>query len=160
MLLGPTGSGKSHLGRLLHARGLAHFEELEPLLMTQFGTGADFAARKAEALEFIEASYRRQLGQSTLPVALQATGLSDRAIQERIGRDFRLLLARINTPRQLCAARAQSRPAGQNLNNDPEYAASFHDYWQANVAPGWNFALELDGTDSEAALTLIGTALS
>ena len=173
VLMGPPGSGKSHLAWRLHERGIAHFEELEHEVMQRFGSGADFAARKAEALDYIEARLREQLDASSgqqaeqaggrevaaPPVAIQSTGLSDRDILLRLAQDFRLLFARINTPRETCVARVQSRPQHENLSNDPAAAASFHAYWHTQVAPLWRFDLELGGVDAEADAGLIQRVL-
>jgi shikimate kinase len=160
VLLGPPGCGKSHLGRSLHERGLARFTELEPELVGRFGTGAAFAARKAEALEFIEASHRRQLAAGGLPAVLESTGLSERGLLLRLAAEYRLLLVRMNTPRDVCIARVSSRTAGRNLNNDAAFAASFYQHWHSVVAPGWEFALEVDGVDADTDVARITVALS
>lgn len=166
VLMGPPGSGKSHLACRLHERGIAQFEELEVELMQRFGTGAEFAAHKAEALDYIEARLREQLesnspGQAAVrPVAIQSTGLSDRAILLRFAAEYCLLYARLNTPRAVCVERVQSRAQDLNLNNNPDYAARFHDYWHAEVAPQWSFDVELSGLDAEADLALLEAALA
>lgn len=163
VLLGPPGSGKSFLGAALSARGLARYEELEPELRARFGSGAEFAARKADALAFIEARLRGQLAAGEQagapPVAIQSTGLSDREILLRLGEEYRLLYARLNTPRDVCVARVESRQQNLNLNNDPDYAARFHDYWQAEVAPHWSFDVELSGLDAVEDLAAVAAAL-
>ena len=60
LLVGTSGSGKSHLGRLLAARGLCAYRELEPVLMARFGGPEAFLARKDEALAFIARSLAGQ----------------------------------------------------------------------------------------------------
>jgi predicted kinase len=164
--MGPPGSGKSHLAAHLHEHGIVRYEELEHEIVQRFGSGADFAARKADALAWIEARLREQLaaiagdGRDTAPpVAIQSTGLSDREILLRLAGDYHLLFARINTPRELCVARVQTRPQHQNLSNDPDFATRFHDYWHGIVSPGWEFELELGGVDTEADFRLVVSML-
>jgi adenylate kinase family enzyme len=160
VLMGPVGCGKSTLGAALHERGIAHFEEMEPLLLARYGGREGFIARKAEALEYVSDYYLRELRENMLPVALQATGLSDAQLLSNIALLYRLRYARINTPRDICVARVLARSQGENFNNDPDYATSFHDYWHAAIAPGWNFDLELSGIDLEADVGRVVAALA
>lgn len=53
VLMGPPGSGKSHLGRVLQERGIGSYRELEPLLRETFGSGREFNARIREAGAFV-----------------------------------------------------------------------------------------------------------
>jgi shikimate kinase len=160
VLIGPPGCGKTHLGHGLHERGLARFHELEPELLLRFGTGADFAARKQEALAFVEASHRAQLATGGRPAVLESTGLSDRELLLRLASEYRLLLVWVDTPRDVCVARVQARPPGRNLNNDSDFTASFYDYWQRTVAPAWSFEVIADGVEADAALAKIAAALA
>jgi hypothetical protein len=160
VIVGPPGSGKSHLGRLLKQRGLTHFVDLEPELLACFGKGQEFAARKTEALEFLRLRYLEQLTSSELPVMFQSTGLSDRGILIDLAAAYRLVFAKLETPRAVCIERVITRPQDQNINNDPGFTASFYDYWTEAIAPSWEFDLQLDGQDAELAVRQVSEALS
>lgn len=158
--MGPPGCGKSHLGRLLHEQGLAHFHDLEPELLAQFGSGEDFAANKPAALAWIEQQLILQLEGRELPVIIQSTGLSDRELLLRLMSRWRLALISIDAPAELCAQRVATRPPGQNLSNDPAHTAEFHAYWWSQVAPHWDFNGEVGGVDSAADLQALRELLA
>lgn len=143
VLMGPPGSGKSHLGRALRDAGIARYEEIEPLLVARFGTGSAFARRKHEALTFIRERYERQLDVPGLPVAIESTGLSDRPMLEAFSNRYRLAFVALDTERAICVERVHGRPAGANLSNDAEAAGRFHDYWHSEVASAFTFALRV-----------------
>jgi shikimate kinase len=100
VLLGPPGSGKSHLGCLLARRGAARYTEFEPLLIARFGTGEAFAARKTEALAFLKQNYGDLLRAGGLPLVIESTGLSEEPILRELADRWRLAVAALRTPRQ------------------------------------------------------------
>jgi shikimate kinase len=157
VLMGPPGSGKSVLGHHLAARGIAAYQELEPILRERFGAEDAFRTRKQEALAFLADAYREQIASSPLPVAIESTGLSDRPNLERLMREHRVALAHLRVPRETCVERVVGRPPGDHLSdaNDRERIGGFYDFWYAQVFPTYRFDLVVDGADVEAAAAAI-----
>ena len=159
VLMGPPGSGKSFIGTRLAELGLASYVELEPILVEKFGTGAQFLANKDAAVRFIAQSYDEQLSAPGRAVALESTGVSDRPLLERLLRRHRLLLVRVNTPREVCVERVATRARGRNIGNDAEAAGRFHDFWHATIEPTYDFACAVDGTHLDEAVDSIASLL-
>lgn len=141
------------------AMGIAHYVELEPLLVAKFGKGAQFQANKAAALQFIRESYATQLRDATGPVAFESTGVSDRALIDALRAQHILLLVHVATPKSICIARVASRPDHLNIGNDVVAAARFYDFWYEEVAPSYRFAATVDGVDVESASRSIAALL-
>lgn len=159
VLMGPPGSGKSYLGRALRDAGIARYEEIEPLLVARFGTGAAFAARKDEALAFIREQYARSLDAQGPPVVIETTGLSDRPMLDHFAARNRLAFVALDTPREVCVERVMARAPGANLSNDVDAAGRFHDYWHAEVADSYTFELRIGGLDHIVDFAQVGALL-
>jgi adenylate kinase family enzyme len=155
VLLGPPGSGKSFLGNRLAECAIASYVEVEPILRERFGAGAAFQARIREAGAFIVDFYREQLACAARPVAFESTGVVDRPLLQRLARDHSVAFVRVNAPRATCVERVVSRPSGANIasTTDRELVGRFWDRWNREIAPAFDFDLEVDGTDVEAATT-------
>jgi predicted kinase len=138
VLLGPPGSGKSHLASLASARAGLPWTEHEKLFVDRWGSVEAFVAAKAEALAWVEAHLREQMAASERPVLFESTGLSDRTMLERFAASGRVTVAKLVVPRDLCVERVRSRPKGRHLSDDAEAAGRFHDFWTQSVAPGWH----------------------
>lgn len=147
VLLGPPGSGKSHLGRLLAAKGAVRYVEFEPMLIQKFGTGAAFARKKDEALQFLKFSYFKLLQDGGLPLAIESTGFSERHIIVEIARTWPLGIVALGTSKATCVGRITARPSGENLNNSTSEAALFFDFWHQTVLPMYVPNLSVSGVD-------------
>lgn len=157
LLMGPPGSGKSFLGSYLDSQGIASYVELEPALREEFGQGEEFRARIQEVGAFLVRSYRDQLARSTLPVAIESTGLADRPILEQLMREHRVAIAHVKVDRSVCVERVVSRPAGKNISQstDRDLVGRFYDMWMKTLRPSYDFDLEVDGADLHAAAATI-----
>ena len=155
VLMGPPGCGKSYLGNRLKQQGMASYVEIEPLLVERFGTGQEFARNKARALAFLRQCVHEQLAERVGVVAFESTGLSDRPLLEEIQRSHRVALIKLMTPKSTCLERIGARAAGRNLSNDVAASERFWDYWHREIAPGYNFDLEIDGEDAGTASEVI-----
>jgi shikimate kinase len=156
-LLGPPGAGKTHLGRRMGALLGFAFGETEKELLERYGSTEAFVRHKDAALAELEREIRARLASSSVPVVIEATGLSDGPMLGRLAHDFPMLWIKVHAPRELCVARVRSRERGRNLSNDPDQTGSFHDFWLREVAPRYAFDLELvnDGrSDAELLQTL------
>jgi shikimate kinase len=152
-LVGPPGSGKSFLGNHLAALGIASYVELEPILAAKFGRGDELAARIAEAGAFVWASYEEQLRTSALAVAIETTGVEDRALLDALARRYRVAFVHVETPRSVCVERVIARGDARNISRsgDPARIGRFYDLWCEGVAPRFSFALTVDGESVDAA---------
>ena len=142
-LLGPPGSGKTHLGRRIRASLGFAFDETEKQLLERYGSREAFVRSKDQALAELERDLRTRLASSSVPVVIEATGHSDGPMLGRIAHDFPMLWIKVYADRELCVARVRSRERGRNLSNDADQAGSFHDFWLREVAPRFAFDLEL-----------------
>ena len=149
VLLGPPGSGKTHLGlRLNRELGYAYIDR-ERRLVEGYGSVEAFAADKAAALAAIEDELWALEGPEGPPVVVESTGVSDRLMLEGLMRRATTVLVRVDAPRRVCVDRVRRRPAGGNFNNDARFTATFHDHWCAEIAPTYAFDLVIrnDGRD-------------
>lgn len=161
-LVGPPGSGKTYLGRLLGSSLGYDFPETEKLLLDRYGSRELFLKHKAAALTELERELRSRAESSAVPVVIEATGLSDGPMLKRFGRDLPLRLVKVYAPRDLCIARVQSRERGRNLSNDPDETSKFHDFWLREVAPRYEFDLSVvnDGTSDSRILSAVAALVT
>jgi hypothetical protein len=157
--MGPPGSGKSFIGNSLASRGIARYIELEPILVEKFGKGSEFVANKEAALKFIRESYIQQLEESSGPVAIESTGVSDRPLLDDVMRRYTLLCVKLSTPKAICLERVANRPPHLNIGNDLAATARFYDFWHKEIEPTYSFALAVDGNDVERAIREIAQLL-
>lgn len=151
-LIGPPGSGKTHLGLLLASSLGFDFVETEKELIERYGSREAFIADKRAALAELERSLRGRAASSAVAVVIEGTGLSDGPMLNRLRADFPCVFVEVFAPRALCVSRVQAREHGRNLSNDPEETARFHDFWLREVAPRYAFDLEVvnDGASDAA----------
>lgn len=112
LLVGPKGSGKSHVGRLIEARLGVHFFHVEPHWM---GYHADCAAAGrpvsiAEGIGRVHSLIADQL-RSGEAVCVETTGASAEILDDLLvlGKHFGLLLVRVEAPLALCLKRVAAR---------------------------------------------------
>jgi len=154
VLLGPPGSGKTHLGERLRGTLGFCFEDEEAALVRRYGSRQGFLRWKAEALAERERQIRARVESSATPVVIESTGVSDQPMLESLARDFRVVRVKVIAGRDTCVGRVRSRPDGRNLNNAPDDAERFHDRWVREIEPRYAFDLEL-ATDARAEDDLI-----
>ena len=156
VLLGPPGSGKSCRCRRLLENGLGLYEEIEPILVKQFGTLEVFASNRAKAIAYTEQFLRGQLSAADGIVLMESTGHSDRAMLERLEGDFDVRYVRLDTPRVLCVERVRTRARGRNISNDHQAAGRFHDFWTENTRENYQADLVVAGICDEDDVLEIG----
>jgi shikimate kinase len=151
VLLGPPGSGKTTLGKLL-ARELGYsYRDIERELLHAFGSADAFLANKPAVLARIEAEIHARAADLDLPVVIESTGLSDRDMLMRLPPEETLIVG-LFVPESVCAERIAQRQKGSNFNNDPETQTRFHRFWEAEIAPTYTIDLKLNthaATDEE-----------
>jgi shikimate kinase len=157
VLMGPFGSGKSHLGRTLAAHGIAHYADMEPLIYERFGHDAAFDV--VQATQFLRASYHDLLSRCGQVVALESTGVVQRPLLQELQQAYTIALVRVLTPKELCLQRVAERNVTSSRPIDVAKAAAFYEYWTQDIAPSYTFALTVDGSDALGAVEAIHTLI-
>lgn len=150
ILMGPFGAGKSYLGKLLCMQNIARYTDLEPIIYERFSNGDEFDLEGAT--HFLRNHYYEQLSSDRGLVAFESTGVVQRPLLLEIIEAFQVALVKVHTPRSVCLQRVNQRNQNSNHPINLDKAAEFFDYWCNEVAPTYEFALEIDGTDADAAL--------
>jgi shikimate kinase len=145
ILMGPFGSGKTYLGNRLREQGVADYVDLEPIVYSKFSDGEDFDV--AGATEFIRDHYYEQLVAGHELVAFESTGVVQRPLLLEVMAKFNIALIRLRAPKALCLDRVARRNQTSKHPVDLDKAGEFFDYWHNDIAPTYEFSLEVDGTD-------------
>ena len=155
ILMGPFGCGKTYLGKRLRIQNIAEYVELEPIVYERFGAGSDFDV--ARATEYIRSQYMQQLSSSKKLVAFESTGITQRPLLLEVMERYRVALVRVCTPKEICLQRVFHRNASAPTPIESRKASEFFDYWNDEVAPTYEFAMDVDGTDEHKAVEDIQT---
>ncbi len=153
ILMGPFGSGKSYLGKRLNDQGIAHYREIEPIVYELFGQGAELDIE--QATKYIRNHYHEQLSSNKSLVAFESTGVVQRPLLLEVMEKYAIAVVRVCTPKAICLKRVERRNLDSKNPIDILKAAEFFDYWTDEIAPTYHFALEVDGTNEDAAIQAI-----
>ncbi len=153
ILMGPFGSGKSYLGRRLNALGIAKYTELEPIVYDLF---ADESGLNVEmATKYIRAHYFENLSVASEMIAFESTGVVQRPLLLDVMDKFQIALIKVCTPKEVCLERVAQRNLTSKHPVEMSKAEAFYDYWMEEIAPIYNFALEVNGQDEQVAIEAI-----
>lgn len=147
--MGPFGSGKTYLGKRLNELGIAHYDDLEPIIYDRFTNGTDFDGERAT--KFLCAYYEKQLSSIQL-VVFESTGVVQRPLLLDMIAKYNIALLRVVTPKAICLERVAQRNLISERPVDMDKAVEFFDYWNNEIAPMYQFDLEIDGVDAETAV--------
>ena len=134
VLVGPKGSGKSHIGRTLQAKMGVHFFHVEPHWVDYNARCAD-AGREpsiAEGIAQIHPLIARVLDQHQ-DVCIETTGASSEILDALLALRPRadVLVARIAAPVDLCLERVATRDPTDMLAMEPEMVRMVHELSEA-----------------------------
>jgi dephospho-CoA kinase len=150
ILMGPFGAGKSYLGKLLRAEGIADYIELEPIVYKLFGKGSDLDVEPAT--KYIRDYYHGTLSSAQMLVAFESTGVVQRPLLLEVTEKYEIALVRVCTPKEICLERVAKRNLSSKRPMKLSTAAEFFDFWTNEIAPAYHFALKVDGVDECAAI--------
>ena len=158
ILMGPFGSGKSYLGRLLHSEGIAQFTELEPIVYDLFSNESGLDIDRAT--KYIRAHYFDTLSSNQGLVAFESTGVVQRPLLLDVLEKFQIALIQICTPKKSCLEWVAQRNLASKYPIKLSKADEFYNYWTEDIAPTYNFAFEVTGLDGQAAIQAIKTFIN
>lgn len=144
LLVGPKGSGKTTIGRVLERERGVHFIEVERIAQRVLaGSGGtideDYAKR---ALEAIAAEVERVSAEHGL-IVLETTGASQHTswFVELLSSRYRLHLVRVRARAQTCADRIATRDSSRQVDVPRELVEAMHARTEALELP---FDVEVD----------------
>ena len=119
VLLGPPGSGKTTVGRLLAVRGL-RWREWEQWLVDRWGTREAFLADKERALSELHDEVVEWATSDDTPAVLETTGLSDAPLLVRLRSSVATVVIRLDVSEDEAMRRVAARAPGEHLTDDVE----------------------------------------
>jgi dephospho-CoA kinase len=162
LLVGPKGSGKSHIGRILERRLGVHFFHVEPLWMAYYAEcrSKGQAPSIPEGIRVVHPKIRETLSVSR-HVCVETTGASPEILGDLMSlapaRDT--LVVRVSAPLELCLERVASRDQTHQIPMDSENITKVY---QLSTSAAVNAALMLENStlSEEEVVRLVGGALS
>ena len=163
LLVGPKGSGKSHIGRLLETKFGVHFFHVEPHWIA-YHADCEREARPqqiSEGIARIHPMIRRSLDLND-HVCVETTGASPEILGDlmSIGTDYGLLCVSVTAPLSICLERIKSRPSEHQIPVSEEVVTRIHEL-SGEVRLAFDIVLEnLKLTDAEILRAFDGFALT
>lgn len=156
LLVGPKGSGKTTLGKVLGTQKGCVFLEVEKLFMEVMAAGTDNLIERA--LQRVEAAVEDLFSsQDTVIMESTAAGVDFPALVENYRAKFgRVVLVRIRASKETCLRRCGTRDQTHQIQVDRDSLLLYHDMTEAVVMP-WDLEISNDGgeeLDAERLLSL------
>ncbi len=162
LLIGPKGSGKSHIGRLLEAKLGIHFFDVEPHWMSYHAACAATGrpVRMAEGIEHVRPAIVDALATHE-HVCVETTGASREILDDllALGDRFGLLLVRVEVPLELCLDRIASRDQANQIPMQEDAIRHVH---ALSATVGLPYAITLENvglTDEEVLRPFVGVGM-
>ena len=151
LLIGPKGSGKSHIGRLLESACEVHFFHVEPHWMKYHEECATAGSTVSitEGIERVHPAIADAL-EAYQHVCVETTGASSEILEDLLsfGESVPILLAKIEVPLSLCLERIAIRDPKSQIPMEQAEIRRVYELGQTVVLP---FDLTLENVDlSEA----------
>lgn len=144
LLVGPKGSGKSHIGRLLEADLGVHFFHVEPLWMSYYADCArdGRAPAIAEGIVRVRPAIQQALSRHR-HVCIETTGASTEILQDllTVAAPEETLLVRVRAPLSVCLERVVSRDQTHQIPMEEEMIRRVHALAEQVELP---FAIDLE----------------
>jgi len=162
LLVGPKGSGKSHIGRLLETSFGVHFAHVEPLWMAYHeecaAAGRDPSI--AEGIERVRPSIARALAEHGA-ICVETTGASREILDDllAVGSHRGIRLVRVTAPLDVCLDRIASRDPAHQIPADSALIARVHRLSSELDLP-WDLVIENDGLSEEELVERLRSAVT
>lgn len=129
ILIGPKGSGKSHIGRVLEKRLGVHFFDVEPLWMDYYAQCKQIGKKPlvSEGIEKVHPRIAEALGDHE-HVCIETTGASTEIAEAllSLGRATGLFLVRVHAPLEVCLQRITRRDQTNQIPMDSDSIRKVH----------------------------------
>ena len=129
LLVGPKGSGKSHVGRVLERNLGLHFLHVEPLWMSYYAKCKEAAREPSipEGISFVHPHVIEAL-RINKNVCAETTGASPEILNDLLSltQSSNTLVVRVAAPLQLCLERIGSRDQTNQIPMDTETIRKVH----------------------------------
>ena len=146
LLIGPKGSGKSHIGRLLEAANGIHFFHVEPYWM-RYHADCATDGRKGSIAEGIERVHPAIVNALQLHkhVCVETTGASPEILEDllSLGELVPILLVKVEAPLSVCLERIVSRNA---TNQIPVEEETIRQIYELSLAVELPFDITIENT--------------
>jgi shikimate kinase len=146
VLVGPKGSGKSHIGRILERRLGVLFFHVEPLWMTYYAE-CRASGRQPSIAEAIPRVHREIAGAllTNRHVCVETTGASPEILNDLLSLHppSRTLVVKVLAPLEQCLARIAARDQTTQIPMDAE---SIREVYAAAVSATFTSAITLENT--------------
>lgn len=138
LLIGPKGSGKSHIGRLLESALGVHFFHVEPLWMA-YHAECRTAGREpviAEGIQRVHPAIAEAL-QTYRHVCVETTGASPEILDGLLdlGKRTDLLLVKVSAPLETCLERIRTRDQTHQIPLDADSIRKVYELGSAVELP-------------------------
>jgi len=113
VLVGPKGSGKTHIGTLLQRRAGVTFLRVEPIFLEVMKDGGDFEAR---GFERVAAAVEQEFAKTDV-VTMESTGASEHSgrLLDTLRSRHRVLLVAVRAPLDICRERVRTRDSADHI---------------------------------------------
>lgn len=152
ILVGPKGSGKSHLGRLMQALDLLTFVEVEPIVMDALELcrreGVAYGRHGFDAIEHALAEQFR--AHDVLGIELTGASPHCESFLARMRESARVVLVRIDAPDALCWSRMAARDASAQIPTSDILTSRIN---AASRALAWAWDAHVVNDESDPAAT-------
>jgi cytidylate kinase len=146
LLVGPKGSGKTYVGRLLETQLGVHFFHVEPYWMRYHAACAEIGqpVHLADGIARIHPLIAEALGTHE-HVCVETTGASPEILNDllTVGEPFGLLLVKVDAPLAVCLERIAARDAAHQIPMRADDIRTVHTLSSALDLP---FDIVLDNT--------------
>lgn len=129
LLIGPKGSGKSHIGHILESSFGIHFFHVEPVWMSYYAECKASGKKPtiSEGIQIIHPFIANALRQHK-HVCVETTGASLEILNDlkSIGRESGIFIIRIQAPLDICLQRISTRDQTNQIPLDTESIRKIH----------------------------------
>ena len=146
ILLGPSGAGKTTVGRFLEQHFACVFLSLEEFFLTRYPSYEQYRSHREDAYQRFEHLVYHTLQTSGKPVVFEEVGLSQvsQTLIRNIQHRCHTVLVQVMAQEALCVHRVATRSTSGNFPKTPEIVQRVHRQFLAEVRARYTFAVELE----------------
>jgi shikimate kinase len=149
ILLGPSGAGKTTIGRFLEHHFACVFLSLEEFFLTRYPSYEQYRSHREDAYHLFEHLVYDTLQTSGKPVVFEEVGLSSisQMLIGNVQQHCHTVLVQVMAEEALCMHRVVTRSTSSNFPKTPETVQRVHRQYLAEAPARYTFALEIENED-------------